>query len=89
VAHLLDTALRKLPLARNHWYVEAVALRSPKDLVKLVNRLNAEGVSVQSQRSDRPYGGSLQTTRYLSRSTRAPQSVNAHTLDAKAFDESG
>jgi uncharacterized protein (TIGR03083 family) len=45
-AHLLDTALRKLSLVRDSWNVEAVEIRSPKDLVCLVNRLNAEGVAV-------------------------------------------
>ena len=43
-AHLLDTALRKLSLVRDSWYVETV--ESPKDLVTLVNRLNEEGVRV-------------------------------------------
>ncbi len=45
-AHLLDTALRKLSLVRDSCYVEAVEIRSPQDLVALVNRLNAEGVVV-------------------------------------------
>lgn len=45
-AHLLDTVLRKLSLARDAWYVEAVKLQSPQDVVALVNRLNEEGVTV-------------------------------------------
>lgn len=45
-AHLLDTVLRKLSLVRDSCFVEAVAIRSPHDLVALVNRLNAEGVTV-------------------------------------------
>jgi uncharacterized protein (TIGR03083 family) len=45
-AHLLDTALRKLSLVRDGWFVEAVEIRSPDDLLVLVNRLNREGVAV-------------------------------------------
>jgi uncharacterized protein (TIGR03083 family) len=45
-AHLLDTALRKLSMVRDSCFVEAVDIRSPQDLVELVNRLNREGVTV-------------------------------------------
>jgi len=45
-AHLLDTVLRKLSLVRDSWQVENVAIRSPQDVVTLVNRLNEEGVRV-------------------------------------------
>lgn len=45
-AHLLDTALRKLSLARDHWIVEPTVIRSGEDLAVLVNRLNQEGVTV-------------------------------------------
>jgi len=45
-AHLLDTALRKLSMVRDSCYVEAVAIRSPADVISLVNRLNREGVTV-------------------------------------------
>src|SRR6266403_648950 len=45
-AHLLDTVLRKLAMVRDSCYVEAVTIRSPHDVVALVNRLNAEGVTV-------------------------------------------
>src|SRR6202165_2605317 len=45
-AHLLDTALRKLSMVRDSCHVEAVAIRSPQDVINLVNRLNAEGVTV-------------------------------------------
>lgn len=45
-AHLLDTALRKLAMARDGCFVETVEIRSPLDLVGLVNRLNREGVNV-------------------------------------------
>jgi uncharacterized protein (TIGR03083 family) len=45
-AHLLDTALRKLSLVRDGCSVEAVDIRSPQDLIALVNRLNREGVTV-------------------------------------------
>jgi hypothetical protein len=45
-AHLLDTTLRKLSLVRDGWYVDAVKIRSPQDLIILVNRMNREGVAV-------------------------------------------
>ena len=45
-AHLLDTVPRKLSMVRDSCYVEAVNARSPQDVVALVNRLNAEGVTV-------------------------------------------
>ncbi|HEU4434555.1 MAG TPA: maleylpyruvate isomerase N-terminal domain-containing protein [Pyrinomonadaceae bacterium] len=45
-AHLLDTVLRKLSIVRDSWHVENVDIRSPQDVVKLVNRLNEEGVTV-------------------------------------------
>src|SRR5215470_15769481 len=45
-AHLLDTALRKLSMVRDKWYVEAPDIRSPRDLINLVNELNRQGVSV-------------------------------------------
>src|SRR6266403_2234910 len=45
-AHLLDTVLRKLSMVRDSCYVETVTIRSPQDVVALVNRLNAEGVTV-------------------------------------------
>ncbi len=45
-AHLLDTALRKLSMARDSCYVEGVDIRSPQDLVTLVDRLNQQGVTV-------------------------------------------
>jgi hypothetical protein len=41
-AHLLDTALRKLSLVRDSWFVEGPGIRSDADLVALVNRLNRE-----------------------------------------------
>ena len=45
-AHLLDTPLRKLSLVRDACFVERADIRSPNDLVQLVNRLNREGVAV-------------------------------------------
>ena len=45
-AHLLDTALRKLSLARDSWFVESINVQSPQDVIALVNRLNDEGVAV-------------------------------------------
>jgi uncharacterized protein (TIGR03083 family) len=52
-AHLLDTALRKLSLVRDSCYVEAANIRSPQDVVTLVNRLNREGVTVYRRLSPR------------------------------------
>jgi uncharacterized protein (TIGR03083 family) len=52
-AHLLDTTLRKLSMARDSCYVEAVNIRSPQDLITLVNRLNREGVTVFRRLSPR------------------------------------
>ena len=45
-AHLLDTPLRKLSLARDSCFIEAADIRSQQDLVDLINRLNREGVAV-------------------------------------------
>ena len=45
-AHLLDTVLRKLSLARDAWFVENVKPESSQDVAALVNRLNEEGVRV-------------------------------------------
>lgn len=45
-AHLLDTALRKLSLVRDGCRPETPEVRSPQDLIALVNRLNQEGVAV-------------------------------------------
>lgn len=45
-AHLLDTALRKLSLVRDSCSVETTDIRSPQDVITLVNRLNREGVAV-------------------------------------------
>src|SRR2546428_13829380 len=45
-AHLLDTALRKLSMARDCYYVEGVDIRPPQDLVPLGDRLNQQGETV-------------------------------------------
>lgn len=45
-AHLLDTALRKLSIVRDSWSVDTPMIRSPQDVVTLVNRLNEEGVTL-------------------------------------------
>ena len=45
-AHLLDTVLRKLSMVRDSCYVETGDIRSPEDVIALVNRLNREGVTV-------------------------------------------
>ena len=52
-SHLLDTALRKISLARDSCYVEVVEIRSPEDVIALVNRLNREGVTVYRRLSPR------------------------------------
>jgi uncharacterized protein (TIGR03083 family) len=52
-AHLLDTTLRKLSMARDACYVEPVSIGSPEDLGILVNRLNQEGVTVYRRLSPR------------------------------------
>src|SRR5882672_8518157 len=46
VAHLLDTALRKLSMVRDSTFVERAEIRSKQDVIELVNRLNREGVTV-------------------------------------------
>jgi len=43
-AHLLDTQLRKLSLARDGYASEQVEIRSARQLAALINRLNDEGV---------------------------------------------
>ena len=50
-AHLLDTVLRKLAMVRDSWQVETVNIQSSQDVVKLVNRLNEEGVTVYRRMS--------------------------------------
>jgi uncharacterized protein (TIGR03083 family) len=52
-AHLLDTTLRKLSMARDACYVEPVSIGSPEDLPIVVNRLNQEGVTVYRRLSPR------------------------------------
>jgi uncharacterized protein (TIGR03083 family) len=46
VAHLLDTALRKLSGGRDRCRVGRVEVHSHQDVIALVNRLNHEGVTV-------------------------------------------
>ncbi len=46
LAHLLDTQLRKLSMARDGAFVEKVEIRSAEDVRELVDRMNAEGVRV-------------------------------------------
>jgi uncharacterized protein (TIGR03083 family) len=43
-AHLLDTQLRKLSLARDGYEAEHHVIQSAEDLARLINRLNEEGV---------------------------------------------
>ena len=45
-AHLLDTAIRKLSLVRDSWWVPDSNPQPPEPLIDLVNRLNHEGVTV-------------------------------------------
>ena len=51
VAHLLDTALRKLSMGRDQCRTERVDIRSHQDVITLVNRLNREGVTVYRRHS--------------------------------------
>ena len=46
VAHLLDTALRKLSFVRDGHSVDRFNTKSRQDVIALVNRLNQEGVAV-------------------------------------------
>jgi uncharacterized protein (TIGR03083 family) len=50
-AHLLDTALRRLSMCRDGWIVSGDPVRSERELIALVNRLNAEGVAVYGRLS--------------------------------------
>lgn len=50
-AHLLDTPLRKLSIVRDSYSAERVEIRSPQDVVAMVNRLNREGVTVYRRMS--------------------------------------
>ena len=43
-AHLLDTQLRKLSMARDGYVAERPDIRSPQDLAAFINRVNDEGV---------------------------------------------
>jgi uncharacterized protein (TIGR03083 family) len=61
-AHLLDTALRKLSLARDRYRVENVDIHSYQDIVDLVNRLNREGVTVYRRLSPPVLIDLMQTT---------------------------
>ena len=57
-AHLLDTALRKLSLVRDQWFVEP----PPDDLSGFVNRLNREGVTVYRRLSPKVLIALMRTT---------------------------
>jgi uncharacterized protein (TIGR03083 family) len=50
-AHLLDTALRRLSIARDGWAPPVPALATPADLITWVNETNARGVAVHGQHS--------------------------------------
>ena len=60
-AHLLDTSLRKLSMVRDSCYMEPADIRSPEDLIALVNRLNREGVTVYRRLSAAVLIGMLKT----------------------------
>lgn len=45
-AHLLDTPLRGLSIARDGYSAEAPQIKSPADLAAFINRLNREGVNL-------------------------------------------
>jgi hypothetical protein len=53
VAHLLDTALRRLSFVRDGWPPRDVRLSGPDDVVALVDGLNADGVRVFGRLSPR------------------------------------
>jgi uncharacterized protein (TIGR03083 family) len=61
VAHLLDTALRKLSMVRDGAFVERVQIRSQQDVIDLVNRLNREGVTVYRRLSATVLTGLMET----------------------------
>lgn len=44
-AHLLDTPLRGVSIARDRYWAEAPTINSPADLAAFINRLNQEGVN--------------------------------------------
>jgi uncharacterized protein (TIGR03083 family) len=50
-AHLLDTALRRVSICRDGWVTRDDRIRSERDLIKLVNRLNAEGATTYGRLS--------------------------------------
>ena len=45
-AHLLDTALRSLSIARDGFVAEPAEIHSPEDLARFINGLNRDGVRV-------------------------------------------
>ena len=45
-AHLLDTALRRLSLCRDHWVIATAPIEGHESLLDLINRMNAQGVEV-------------------------------------------
>lgn len=45
-AHLLDTQLRRLSLARDRYFSPPPVINNDRDFVEFINRLNAEGVTV-------------------------------------------
>jgi uncharacterized protein (TIGR03083 family) len=50
-AHLLDTQLRKLSMARDRYAAESPNLATPADLVAFIDRLNHEGVTIYGRLS--------------------------------------
>ena len=50
-AHLLDTSLRRLAMCRDGWFVSQPPIETERDLVALVNGLNAQGVAVYGRLS--------------------------------------
>src|SRR4030088_1430236 len=45
-AHLLDTALRGVSIARDGYVPEAPRISAPADLAAFINRLNQEGITI-------------------------------------------
>src|SRR5581483_6445565 len=52
-AHLLDTQLRKLSMARDGYVSSSPVINSNDDLVAFINRLNSEGVAIYRRLSPR------------------------------------
>jgi uncharacterized protein (TIGR03083 family) len=61
VAHLLDTALRRLSFARDGWF-PPMTLQRPEDLVTIIDAANAQGVQAFGRLSPRVLIGLMEVT---------------------------